>query len=301
MIVAVASGKGGTGKTTVAVSLALAAAARRPEPVKLLDCDVEAPNAALFLQPQLERQVTTGVPVPEVDLERCAQCGLCADVCAYNAISVVAGQVLVFPELCHGCGSCVLNCPAQAIRERHYPTGLLEAGHAGPITFGQGTLKVGQAMATPIIKQLKEWLLDVPAALHVTIIDAPPGVGCPVLETLRGTDYVLLVTEPTPFGLHDLRQVTVLARDALGIPCGVIINRENGTDDRVERFCSEQGLPVLARIPFDRRVATAGADGVPLVRALPEYRQVFSGLLDAITGEVTVEATGCSERQRRHG
>jgi MinD superfamily P-loop ATPase len=284
MIVAVASGKGGTGKTTVATSLALSAAADgQPARPLLLDCDVEEPNAALFVRPTLGRAEAVGLPIPKVNAGRCAApaCRRCAEVCAWHAIAVVGSKVLVFPELCHGCGSCTLNCPQGAISEVLNVMGTIESGPAGPIDFAQGTLDVGQAMAVPIIRQLKRRHLP-GAGDHVVILDAPPGTSCPVVETMRGADFVLLVTEPTPFGLHDLHLAAQVARHELGLPVGVVINRDGIGDTSVDDYCVAEGLPILMRIPHDRQIAQAHSKGVPLVEALPVYRQRFAALYEQI-------------------
>jgi len=287
MIITVASGKGGTGKTTIAVSLGLALAESGQAPVHLLDCDVEEPNAALFLNPTIEVQEEVARPVPQVDLARCTYCGRCAEVCQYHAIAVVARRVLFFPALCHGCGSCALVCPERAIQERPDVMGVLEMGHAGSLLYAQGRMNVGEAMASPIIRRLKRRAIPPDRAGRVVILDAPPGTACPVVETMRGADYVLLVTEPTPFGLHDLRLAVQVARDALGLPVGVVINRDGIGDEGVDAYCAAEGVPILLRIPLDRRIATAYADGVPLVRALPEYRARFRGLYQEIARQVT--------------
>jgi MinD superfamily P-loop ATPase len=304
MIIAVASGKGGTGKTTVATSLVLAITtdgqnqADRAEYVNVanchpesgegplfLDCDVEEPNAALFLNPQLDQRQEVGILIPEVDYERCTFCGRCAEVCVWHAIAVVGRKVLIFAELCHGCGSCTLNCPEAAIHEVLHVMGNLESGRAGPIAFGHGILNVGEAMAVPIIRQLKAKHMA-NAGHSATILDASPGTSCPVVETMRGADFVLLVTEPTPFGLHDLRLTVQVARDELGLPVGVVINRDGVGDAGVDEYCAAEGIPILMRIPLDRRIAEAISGGEALVEALPEYRPRFLKLYEQIIGEL---------------
>jgi len=298
MIVTVASGKGGTGKTTVAVSLALSITAdfrtSTHHPL-FLDCDVEAPNAALFLKPVIEERREVGQLIPEVDPEKCTCCGRCAEVCQYNAVAVVAQKVLVFPELCHGCGSCSLNCPEEAIHEVLDVTGSIERGWARGVAFAQGTMNVGEPMAVPIIRQLKRWAIppDASTALGGTpggrpvILDAPPGTACPVVESMRGADFVLLVTEPTPFGLHDLRLAVEVARGELGLPVGVVVNRDGVGDRGVDDYCAAEGIPILMRIPLERRIAEAHSEGVPLVEALPEYRTQFRELYCRIQEDMT--------------
>ncbi|MFN2271159.1 MAG: ATP-binding protein [Anaerolineae bacterium] len=283
MIITVASGKGGTGKTTVALGLALSleGSAGFAGPL-FLDCDVEEPNAALFLRPAIEERREVGQLVPEVDAERCTACGRCAEVCQYHAIAVVAEAVLVFPELCHGCGSCTLNCPTEAIREVLHVTGTIERGGAGDVAFAQGTMNVGEPMAVPIIRQLKRWVIPADRDGQPVILDAPPGTACPVVETMRGADFVLMVTEPTPFGLHDLRLAVEVARDELGLPVGVVVNRDGVGDEGVDEYCAAEGIPILMRIPLERHIAEAYSEGMPLVEALPEYRQKFLELYTSI-------------------
>ena len=283
MIIAVASGKGGTGKTTVATSLALSVDAAGP---LFLDCDVEEPNAALFLKPTLTHREEVGILIPEVDFDKCTYCGRCAEVCVWHAIAVVGQKVLIFPELCHGCGSCTLNCPEGAIHEVLNVTGSLEWGPAGPIDFAQGTMDVGQAMGVPIISQLKKKRMPPSSEERVVILDAQPGTSCPVVETMRDADFVLMVTEPTPFGLHDLRLAVQVARDELGLPVGVVVNRDGVGDRSVDDYCAAEGIPILMRIPLDRRIAEAIADGKALVEALPEYRPAFRALYDEIARRV---------------
>jgi len=286
MRIVVASGKGGTGKTTVATSLALVAAER--DAVCFRDCDVEAPNAALFLHPILDTHRDVGIPVPQVDTQTCTYCGKCAQVCQFHAIAVVGRKTRVFPDLCHGCGSCTLVCPEQAISEHLAVLGVIDSGWTPEgIAFAQGVMNVGQPMAVPIVRELKEWSPAIPPgtrgeqARDIEIRDAPPGASCPVVETLRGADFVLLVTEPTPFGLHDLKKVAAIAHD-LGLPAGVVINRDGIGDDAVGAWCAANDLPILLRIPMERRIAEAIARGTSLMDAAPQYRPRFLELLDNI-------------------
>ena len=289
MKIVVASGKGGTGKTTVATSLALSLAVDEPgQPVSqaptYLDCDVEGPNAHLFLAPTFEQRQAVEIRIPRVDEAKCTGCGKCAEVCQYHAIVVLGKRTLVFPQLCHGCGSCTLVCPQGAITEEPHAIGVLEAGPAArSISFARGVLDVGEPMATPAIRQLKRWAI--PGDESLVILDAPPGTSCPVVETLRGADYLLLVTEPTPFGLHDLRLAAEVAAE-LGIPAGVIINRDGIGDAGVDAFCAAAGLPVLMRIPFERAIAEGVAQGRTLVEIRPEYAPRFRTLLQQINMQV---------------
>lgn len=277
MKIAVASGKGGTGKTTVATNLAYAGS-QDGRTVAYLDCDVEEPNGALFLKPEIVESHPVHVSVPAVDASRCTGCGLCGRICQYSAIVSLSKQVLVFPELCHGCGGCWLVCPPGAITESHRETGQVDVGRAGRVQFVQGLVNVGEAMSPPAIRAVKK---AAPAA-DLVVIDAPPGTSCPVIESIRDADFVLLVTEPTPFGLHDLTLAVEVVR-ALELPFGLVINRADVGDDETWRYCREERIDVLAEIPDDRRVAEAYSRGEMVYETLPEYQGVYDALLKSVT------------------
>jgi len=271
---AIASGKGGTGKTTVAINLALALEQHN---IQLLDCDVEEPNAHLFLKPEFNYKAYVGIPVPSINLEKCSFCGRCAEVCAFNALAVFQDQVMVLQELCHGCGSCAYLCPEKAITEFKRSIGIIESGTASGIIFTHGRLNPGEAMSPPLISAVRQ--LGMPEA--ITIIDAPPGTSCPVVTAVNGTDFCLLVTEPTPFGLNDLDLAFQMV-SKLGIPAGVIINRCDIGDGGVEEYCRKKSLPVLQKIPWDNNLARLYARGEPVVLHLPAWRILFRELFDRI-------------------
>ena len=273
MIISIASGKGGTGKTTVATNLAVSLG----NGVQLLDCDVEEPNAHLFIKPEWERTTSVGMPVPEVDMQKCTHCGQCAELCQYKAIVVIAETVLPFHELCHGCGGCMLVCPEKAITEGTRELGTVEIGHRHGLEFVHGRLRVGEAMSPPLIREVRSHAKPD----RITVIDAPPGTSCPVIASIKGADFVLLVTEPTPFGLHDLK-LAVGAVRILGVPFGLIINRSDMGDDRVREYTTGEDIPILMEIPFDRRIAEAYSRGQMLVDTLPEWKEKFIGLFARI-------------------
>ena len=293
MIVAVASGKGGTGKTTLAVNLAVAAALRNPPTttVRLLDCDVEEPNAHLFLKPEFTEIREMRRRVPRVDEQRCEHCGRCADVCEFHAIAAMPNETLVFPELCHSCGACVRFCPHDAIEEEEHPLGTVACGTAldGRLPFGHGILDVGQPSAVPLIQALR----GMQPAGGLTILDAPPGTTCPVVEAAQGSDLLLLVTEPTPFGLHDLRLAVEMAEE-IRVPAAVVVNRSEGRDDEILEYAWSRGLPVPATIPFARRYAEILARGGVLALEDPGYRERMDDLLDAILGGVAGTAAAAA-------
>ncbi len=269
MVIAVASGKGGTGKTTIAANLAWVA----EKPVQLLDCDVEEPNVHLFLNGPPENETFVTLPIPQIDAERCNGCGECSRFCSFNAIAVVKGTPLIFPELCHACGGCARVCPQGAISEKEERIGAVQERRVGGIHLVTGLLTVGLSLAPPVVRAVKARSdQDMPV-----VLDAPPGTGCPVVAALQGADFALLVTEPTPFGLHDLRLAVELVRK-LEIPFAVVVNRVGIGDERVHRFCSDEGIPIFSEFPDDRRVAEAYSRGKLLVEALPHWRPLFVDL-----------------------
>jgi len=275
MIIAVASGKGGTGKTTIAVNLALSL-----DCVQLLDCDVEEPNAHIFLKPKIVDTQTISIPVPKVDETKCNYCGVCAKVCAYNAIAVIKDNILIFKELCHGCGGCSLLCPQGAISETNKEIGVVELGEGNGVQFGHGRLNIGEAMSPPLIRAVKQNI----NSIRTCIIDAPPGTSCPVIVAVKGTDFCLLVTEPTPFGLNDL-ELAVEAIRLMKIPFGVIINRADIGDEGVRQYCSRENIPILMEIPMDRKIAEAYSIGVPMVEKMPEWREKFRRLYERVASK----------------
>ena len=277
MNIAVASGKGGTGKTTVAVGLARAL---EDENVRLLDCDVEEPNCALFLRPDFTNIERVQVPIPLIDETKCTACGKCAEVCEFNAIAVLAKNAIVFPELCHGCGACSIFCPESAITETGREVGEVERGRAGKIEFIHGKLRVGEAMSPPLIRAVKKYA----APDAINIIDCPPGASCPVIAALGGSDYAVLVTEPTPFGLNDLEIAVETAR-TMGLRFGLVINRSDSGDDRARRYCEREDIEILLEIPEDRRIAEAYSVGLPLNEAAPEYAEAMRGLAARLTSQ----------------
>ncbi len=283
MIISVASGKGGTGKTTIATSLAISLSKTGVE-VQYLDCDAEEPNGHIFLKPDIESVEEVTVGVPEVDRSKCTGCGKCGELCQYSAITCVKGKVLVFEELCHSCGGCMAICPEGAISEKERKIGTAEFGKSGELHFGQGKLEIGAIQTPALIKHVKGRLREE----AVNVLDVPPGTSCPVIEAVKDSDFVLLVTEPTPFGLNDLELAVQVVRQ-LGLSFGVVINRSDVGDDIVVKYCEVEGIDVLMEIPNDRKVAESYSRGSTLCEALPEYRRRFEQLYENINGKAGVK------------
>jgi MinD superfamily P-loop ATPase len=272
LIIAVASGKGGTGKTSVAVNMALSIGN-----VQFLDCDVEEPNAHLLLHPDIRKTEPVYILVPLVNEELCDYCGECSKFCQYNAIFASSEKILVFPELCHSCGGCALVCPKKAISEEKHRIGTLKFGSVGDLTLVYGELGIGEPMAVPVIKEVKRQIEKGKSV----VLDSPPGTSCPVIETVRESDFCVLVTEPTPFGLHDLKITVQVLRD-MGITFGVVINRAGIGDKKVYEYCKEENIPILMEIPYQRKIAELYSRGVPFSLEMPEWKGKFQALFNEI-------------------
>ena len=276
MIISIASGKGGTGKTMVATSFVLSLSDRE---ITFLDCDVEEPNSAIFLKPAIEKEIIVNKMIPEINDEKCNLCGVCEEVCVYNAIAVV-NKVLIFPDLCHGCGACSRLCPENAINEVGVKMGTMRTGIRENILFREGRLKINEPMATPLIRRVKN-----AEKKGLVIVDAPPGTSCPVMKSVKDSDYVILVTEATPFGLSDLEMAFFTFRE-LGLRMGVIINKSRSKNKATEDFCKKENLEILMEIPLDRKIAEAYSRGTPLVEIMPEYVNKFRKMYSRIESEV---------------
>jgi MinD superfamily P-loop ATPase len=276
MRIAIASGKGGTGKTTVSTNLASIAAASG-ELVHLIDCDVEEPNCHIFVNPSFEETIKAYSPFPKISEAACTGCGYCASICQYNALVCINKKVMVFPELCHGCGGCWLLCPEQAMTKDMHNIGVIESGTAMGFRFTQGKLNISETKSPTLIHQVKERIQP----SEFTIIDSPPGTSCPVIESLRDSDFVILVTEPTPFGLHDLEMAVEMLRK-MGLPFGVIINRADSGDQRVVDYCRKEDIDVLLQIPNFREVAEWYSRGELAIHALSSVKNQFQQLFETL-------------------
>lgn len=278
MKIAVASGKGGTGKTTIATNLALILS-DMGKTVQILDCDVEGPNCHIFLNPEIESTIPVTVPMPEVTEEKCTGCGMCAEVCEFSAIAIIKGSVLIFPELCHGCGACKLFCPEDAIIEIPKNVGTVEEGNGNGIRFVHGFLNIGELMSPAVISGVKRAAEE----REIVILDSPPGTSCPVIEAVKDADFVLLVTEPTPFGLNDLELAVGMVR-VLDLPFAVAINRSDIGNEDVKKYCERERIEIVLEIPDDRKIAEAYSRGEMIIHAVPDYRQLFETCWEKIEG-----------------
>lgn len=281
MKIAVASGKGGTGKSTVATNLAYLYS-KLGKNVCLLDCDVEEPNSHIFLKPEFNNSKKVFLPIPEVNDSICIGCGKCSDFCEFNALACVDGKVMTFSELCHGCGGCKLICPVNAISEAQREVGIIETGHSSNLknigdNFIHGKLRIGEAMSPPLIKEVKKCANN----YEIQVLDCPPGTSCPVISAIDGTDYILLVTEPTPFGLWDLKLAVEMVKE-IGIPFGIVINKSCSNDNLIENYAQSENIDIIAKIPDDRKIAEAYSRGELMLKALPVYEENFKQVLETI-------------------
>jgi len=268
--------RGGTGKTTVATNLAYVAS-RSGRRVAYLDCDVEEPNGHIFLKPTITDQTPIESPSPQVDHEKCILCGECGEICQFSAIVRVGEKILVYHDLCHACGGCSLVCPVDAISEVPRELGMLQTGRSGTIVFAQGLLNIGQPSSPPVIKAVHSTSFQT----DLIIVDAPPGTSCPTIEAIRGADFVVLVTEPTPFGFHDLKLAVKMVR-VLGLPFGVVVNRAGNNGIDLQAYCKARQIPLLLEILEDRKLAEEYSRGIVASEALPKYEAIFNGLLKTL-------------------
>jgi MinD superfamily P-loop ATPase len=269
MNIAVLSGKGGTGKTFVSVNLSCVAGR-----AAYVDCDVEEPNGHLFFKPQITRKTPVTVSIPQVDAAKCTGCRVCVDFCQFNALALIRQKLMVFQEICHSCGGCVLFCPEKALEERQREIGRIEEGQTGRVSFLSGCLNTGEVSGVPIIRKMMSMLPGECTA----VFDCPPGSACAVMESILKADYCLLVAEPTLFGVHNLAMVHELVR-LFGKPFGAVLNKCLPGSNPAQRFCEEHNIPVLAKIPYDQKLGRINSQGLVAVRESRRYQALFVQLL----------------------
>lgn len=274
--IAVASGKGGTGKTTIAAHTAHYLA-KKHQNIEYIDCDVEEPNGHFFLKPKWNQESPVFSDNPEINKEICTGCGKCAEICQFNAIICLNKNAMAFSELCHSCGGCSLVCPVQAITYKKNQIGTIHCGKSGNIDFYQGLLQIGKAMSPPLIRELKKKSKNI----SYSIFDCPPGASCPAVESIRDSDYVILVTEPTPFGLNDLKISIDMVRE-LKVPFGIFINRFDLGNNETEEYCQKENIPIIGRIPNDRKIAYLYSKGSLFTEEIPDYKNVFAQMMKQI-------------------
>ena len=278
--IAVASGKGGTGKTTIAVNLATAIGEAGVD-VTYIDCDVEEPNGHIFIKPEISERYDVNILIPKVDLEKCTFCGESAEICKYNALAELTDKVMVFPEICHSCGGCFHICPEKAITEVPRKIGSINSGRGQKIGFIEGRLSVGEVLSPPVTKETKKFAPE----RNTIIIDAPPGTSCPVIEAVQGSNFVLLVSEPTPFGLNDLKLAVEMIR-VLQLPFGVIVNRSDIGDNKMEDYCNNENIDILLKVKEDRKIAEGYSRGEMAVAVNPDFKKSMVHLYDQIKDRV---------------
>ncbi len=283
MKIAVLSGKGGTGKTLVSVNLAAVA-----QKSTYIDCDVEEPNGHLFFKPIDVQKEEVSVKIPQVDNERCSGCRKCVDFCKFNALAYIKDKLIIFEEICHSCGGCIMLCPEKALTEKEKSIGKIQRGISNEVAVYTGILNTGEASGIPIIKEL---LVDNRSqADEQTFIDCPPGSACIVMESIKDADYCVLVAEPTLFGVHNLNMVYELVK-LFNKPFGVVLNKCLEGENQAEKFCLEKNIKILARLPFDSELGMLNSNGEIVARKSKKYYAIFSDLLETVKKEVQYETT----------
>jgi len=278
--IAIASGKGGTGKSTISTNLAYILSLTLKN-VAIIDCDVEEPNCHIFLNPKISSTEKQYLTVPVIDNDLCTGCGKCAEICEFNSIAVVKKKAIIFAELCHGCGGCELVCPQNAVSQGKRELGEVEIGSSENLGFIHGKARIGEAMSPPLIKAAKKK----GESFSIQIIDCPPGTSCPVINAINESDFVIMVTEPTPFGLYDLKLAVDVVKK-MGKQCGIVINRSGENDFLTENYAKEENIPVLTKIPEDRRIAELYSKGKLIAKELPEYLEAFNPLIEIVKGVI---------------